>query len=172
MLKNLITDTPTNPGKPTNSGTPAEPVLLNFTDVAAKYRESVTYLITENIFMGMTKTKFGTHQPIKRADAAVMLAKALRLDTKTAPDSGFTDVPSRAAGYVNALKAAGYVKGKTATSLGAHDNITRGEMALILTAAFKLNGEGQDMSFTDVNDRDKESVASLVKFRITQGIRY
>ncbi|OMP66639.1 S-layer homology domain-containing protein [Domibacillus epiphyticus] len=140
-----------------------------FTDVADNYKESVNYLVNEKITLGKTSTKFGTHESIKRVDAAVMLAKALKLEIANVPDSGFTDVPERAKAYVDALKAAGIVNGKSANSFAPHQNITRGEVALLLANAYELKGNRQDVAFTDVASRYMDAVAGLVTNGITTG---
>ncbi|KKB40957.1 S-layer homology domain-containing protein [Bacillus thermotolerans] len=140
-----------------------------FTDVSDRYKEAVTYLVEEDITNGITKTQFGTSSTIKRVDAAVMIAKALKLDTTNVPDSGFTDVPDRAKAHVDALKAAGFINGKTATSFGSSQDITRGEMALILAKAYQLSGDTNDIAFTDVASRYKEAVAALVANEVTFG---
>ncbi|WP_061786760.1 S-layer homology domain-containing protein, partial [Pseudobacillus badius] len=139
-----------------------------FTDVSDRYKEAVDYLVNEKITQGMSETKFGVDEQIKRVDAAVMIANALKLDTTKAPNAGFTDVPERAQGAVNALKAAGIINGKTDTKFGSADQLTRGEMALILQKAYKLTGSA-DHKFTDVSDRYDAAVKALVANNITQG---
>ncbi|WP_338751905.1 S-layer homology domain-containing protein [Bacillus sp. FJAT-52991] len=139
-----------------------------FSDVPSAYKEAVDYLVKEGITSGYPNGEFGTHKQIKRVDMAIMLAKALKLNTKTAPDSGFTDVPSRGVGAVNALKAAGLVNGKTAKSFGSDLPMTRGEMALILTKAYNLTGTAE-LKFTDVSPRYDKAVQALVANNITNG---
>ncbi|KKB40961.1 S-layer homology domain-containing protein [Bacillus thermotolerans] len=146
---------------PTNAAAP-------FTDVSERYKEAVDYVVNNNLAVGITETQFGTQESIKRVDAAIMIARALDLDIANAPDSGFTDVPERGKKYVDALKEAGIVSGKTATTFGAADNITRGEMALILAKGYELTGEA-DHDFTDVSSRYAEAVEALVANGITQG---
>jgi S-layer homology domain len=141
----------------------------SFTDVNDRYKEAVDYLVGKGIANGLTETKFGVSEKIKRVDAAVMIAKALGLDGKNAPDAGFKDVPARAKEAVNALKAAGIINGKSATTFGANDTLTRGEMAIIVKNAYQLNGDGTELKFTDVNDRYAEAVKALVKNEITSG---
>jgi hypothetical protein len=149
---------------------PAASAATNsFTDVPERYQEAVDYLVANGITSGMSPTKFGISEDIKRADAAVMLAKALGIETLDAPASGFTDVPERAVKAVNALKAEGYINGKTATKFGSDDPLTRGEVALILTNAYKLDGEDAKVSFTDVSDRYLDAVKALVNNDITSG---
>lgn len=141
----------------------------DFTDVAPRYKEAVNYLVQNDIAQGINQKQFGVTLNIKRSDAAVMIAKALKLDTTKAPDAGFTDVPPRAVASVNALVEAKILSGKTSTKFGADDNLTRGEMALILTKAYKLDGAGAEHKFTDVAPRYEDAVKALVKNDITQG---
>ena len=112
---------------------------------------------------------FGTQENIKRVDAAVFVAKALDLDTKNAPEAGFTDVPNRAKGAVNALKKAGITSGKSATEFGANDLITRGELAIWIQKGFKLEAGTQALKFTDVSSRYQEAVSALLSNKITNG---
>ncbi|MCP3761432.1 S-layer homology domain-containing protein [Domibacillus sp. A3M-37] len=140
----------------------------SFTDVSDRYKEAVDYLVNNKITLGLTETSFGTEQSIKRVDAAVMIAKALEIEISDRADSGFSDVPARAKLYVDALKAEGIINGKTATTFGSEQNITRGEIALILAKAYGLTGDA-DVNFTDVGSRYTDAVEALVANKITQG---
>ncbi|MBA9026679.1 S-layer homology domain-containing protein [Peribacillus huizhouensis] len=138
-----------------------------FSDVSDKYKDAVDYLVSKGA-NGLTETSFGVSEEITRVDAAVLIVKVLGLDIEAAPASGFTDVPARAAKYVNALKAAGITSGKTATSFDASSKITRGELAVWIQKGFDLKGDGS-VNFTDVSDRYKEAVSALVANKITNG---
>ncbi|RFU68325.1 S-layer homology domain-containing protein [Peribacillus saganii] len=139
-----------------------------FTDVPARYQDAVDFVVSKGV-NGLTTTTFGTGDDIKRVDAAVMIAKVLGLSIDTAPPSGFTDVPERAAKYVNAIKAAGITSGKTATSFDSNSKITRGELAIWIQRGFELEGSGQ-LKFTDVSDRYETAVRALVSNKITNGV--
>jgi hypothetical protein len=141
----------------------------HFTDVSNRYKEAVDYLIQKGITQGLSNSKFGVQEKIKRIDAAIMIAKALKLDTQTAKNAGFTDVPKRGQGAVSVLVEKGILNGKTKTKFGANDHLTRGEMALILTRAYHLDGSGVSLSYTDVSERYQDAVKALVKNKITQG---
>src|SRR3954451_15175602 len=118
-----------------------------FTDVTDRYKEAVDFLVSKGA-KGTTTSTFGTQEPIKRVDVAVLLANVLELDTENAPDSGFTDVAERAKGAINALKEAKITKGKTTESVGSDNLITRGELAIWIQTGFELNDE-KSHSFTD-----------------------
>lgn len=140
----------------------------SFTDVPERYQDAVDFVVSKGV-QGFSDTQFGTGENIKRVDAAVMVAKVVGLDTESAPAAGFTDVPARAQGAVNALKAAGITSGKSTTSFGAQDLITRGELAIWIDRAFNLDGSA-DHNFTDVADRYAEAVEALVANKITNGV--
>ncbi len=141
-----------------------------FQDVTSFYAPAVEYLVQNQITRGLSETEFGITKDIIRADAAIWLAKELNLNTQTAQASGFADVPNRAIGAVNALKEAGIIGGKTTTSFGAYDPLTRGEVAIILQRAYQLSANGSTSSFTDVSPRYKDAVDALVANNITNGI--
>lgn len=151
---------------------PAAAADMKFTDVPDRYTDAVQFLIAFGITEGETETKFGTHNSIKRQDAAVMIAKALGYDSKgDYAASGFTDVPANIKWAVDALKEAGIVDGKSATKFGSTDFLTRNETAkmLAVAAGFKLDDKIKETKFTDVNERFAKYVDALVKNGITQG---
>ncbi|WP_203363533.1 S-layer homology domain-containing protein [Bacillus sp. REN10] len=140
-----------------------------FTDVNKNYKEAVDYLVANKIANGTTETTFGTDKTISRGDAAVMIANALQLDVEKAPESPLTDLNSRVKGAVNALYAAKIVGGKTETTFKPEANITRAEMAKILTNAYKLEAGNTKNSFKDVNNTWDPYVDALLANKITAG---
>ena len=147
--------------------TPA--LAASFTDVPGPYKEAVNYLISNKVAEGTSRTTFGTNLTIKRVDAAVMLAKALKLNVDKGKDTGFTDVPKRARAYVATLKEAGIISGKTNKLFAPDQNITRGEAAIMLAKAYNITGDPSKLPFTDVAPLYREAVAALVDNEITSG---
>lgn len=143
-----------------------------FTDVSDRYELAIEYLVSQNLSKGLTATSYGINDSIKRGDAAIILAQALNVMDPDAPASGFTDVPTRGALAINSLKAAGIIKGKTATRFGFNDTITRGEVALMMSDAdaYNLKGDVSSLTFTDVNSRYADAVAGLMANGITEGV--
>lgn len=95
----------------------------------------------------------GTYRPqatITRAEAVTMLGRAKNLK-KTNTNNHFSDVPknSFAAGYINSAYELGLIKGVGGGKFRPNDPIKRGDMALIMQAAYGLSGTAQN-SFTDV----------------------
>lgn len=141
----------------------------SFTDVAPQYKEAVDFVVSKGA-QGLSDSKFGVNENIIRQDAAVLIAQVLGLEVdKTETKSEFTDVPSRTAPYVNALKKAGITSGKTTTKFGAKDLITRGELAVWIQRGFELQGNTA-VKFTDVASQYQTAVSALVSNEITNGV--
>lgn len=141
-----------------------------FTDVGDRYQEAVDYIVAEKYAQGINGTQYGTANPIKRIDAAVMVARVMGFSETTAsPSSGFTDVPGNRAWAVDALRQAGVINGKTATSFGSQQSMTRAEMAKIVASAYELSSKTGTIPFTDVNPRFQPYVAALVESGVALG---
>lgn len=143
----------------------------NFSDVNDRYKAAVDHMVTQQYAQGVNNTQFGTDKAILRIDAAVMVAKVLGYTSESvSPDAGFTDVPSNRAWAVNALAHAGVVNGKSTTSYGSYDTMTRSEMAKVIASAYKLTSSQKTVPFTDVNPKFVSYVAALMEAEITFGV--
>ncbi|MED1490558.1 S-layer homology domain-containing protein [Bacillus smithii] len=142
---------------------------LPFGDVNKNYAEAVGALYSKNIVSGISKTEFGTYKNLTRGDAAVIIAKALELDTKNAPDAGFKDVNSRIKGAVNALVAEGIINGVSKDKFDPDAPLTRGAMAKILVNAYNLKDYAKETPFTDLTSTFKPYVEALYGAGITKG---
>ncbi|MFS0783732.1 S-layer homology domain-containing protein [Bacillus sp. 1P06AnD] len=141
----------------------------SFTDVNTNYKEAVDFVVSKGA-NGLTEKEFGVYKNIKRGDAAVLLVNVLGLDVEKAPASGFKDVPARAVKEVNALKEAGITSGKTETSFGFDDEITRGELAIWIQKGFDLKAkDDKEIPFKDVNKNYTAAVKALVDNGVTNG---
>ena len=140
-----------------------------FTDVPLHYEDAVQYIVNEGYTKGIGNNRFGTSAPIKRIDAAVMLAKVLGHEPTPDAKVAFTDVPSDRAWAVRALVLNGVTSGKSATTFGAHDYITRAEMARWLRVTFNFEPVSITLPFTDVNERFYDDVAVMYDREITLG---
>ena len=145
-------------------------VSAAFTDVGDRYLESVNHLVSNQYAQGITATKFGTDAPIKRIDAAVMVARVMGFNEGGSyPRAGFTDVPKERQWAVNALASVDVISGKTPGKYGASDSMTRSEMAKVIASAYELKAKNQSIPFTDVSERFIPYVAALVEYKIGFG---
>lgn len=145
------------------------PAAADYKDSTGHYTDAVSFITAKGIAKGIGDGQFGVSDKLKRGDAAVMIAKALGLDTANAPSSHFADLNERQLGSVNALYHAGILSGKSKTSFAPDDEITRVELAKILSKAFGLKSETNPTKFKDVNSNWAPYVNALVKQGITKG---
>ncbi|CAM3131379.1 S-layer-like y domain-containing protein [Filibacter tadaridae] len=147
---------------------PATAAVIPFKDVGGTYKEAVQYLLTKGITEGISGKEFGTNQNIKRGDAAIFISRALELDVKRAKESGLTDLNSRVSNAVNAVVEAGIASGKTKTTFDPDANITRQEMARMLSNAYNLTAKS-NAGFNDVSSKWIQDVSALKENGITYG---
>jgi len=151
-------------------GAPASAAQHPFKDVISRYDEAVSYFYNAGVINGKSKTEFGTYDSLKRGDAAVILARALNLDTANAPDAGFKDVNSRIKGYVNALVKEDIINGFSDTIFSPDTYLTRGQMAAILVRAYNLEKYAKPTPFTDLSITFKDEIEALYGAGITGGV--
>jgi hypothetical protein len=101
----------------------------NFSDVPDRGKIYVDALKFKGYVNGSTATTFNSYANISRGEVAMILAEAYDIEGNTA-NNKFTDVNARYLAAVSALKDNGITNGKTTTSFGTGDAITRGELAI------------------------------------------
>ncbi|MGN7408130.1 C40 family peptidase [Sporosarcina sp. SAFN-010] len=111
-----------------------------FTDLSESHLayEAVQDLTEKAIISGFQDDSFRPDLSITRGQAAAMLNRVLKL--KATNVGKFTDVPAnhQFAVHVAAMNQAGILKGYDATTYGFNDELTRGQLAVIMDRAFKL----------------------------------
>lgn len=144
-----------------------------FTDVKPgdPFFEEMMYLFNEEIISGYKDGSFGPKDTVSRAAAALMIARALDLDT-TPRDTDFPDVTKKnvASGAIDSSLKLNIIKGYTDGRFHPDEPVTRGQMAIFIARAFKLTEE-EAISFSDV-PIDKSSYSSVRKiysFGVTKG---
>lgn len=115
-----------------------------FTDIGGSYAKTeIQALANAGIINGYQDNTFKPTQEITREEFAKMLCLAMDLKESPADCNKFTDVSSWARGYVGALVKWGITKGKTETSFGAKDKLTREQMATFFVRAMGIEEEVQ-----------------------------
>lgn len=111
-------------------------------DIPTLYDKEINYLIGKNIITGYEDGQFKPNQMVTRQEAATMIGKALKLDGATPRKTVFNDVSptSFASGYIQAAYEENIINGYSDGTFGPTKNITRLEMAYLITSAFKLSG--------------------------------
>lgn len=111
---------------------------------------------------------------ITRAEAAVLMGKALKLQESKSISTNYVDaLPAWARGYITATTKAGVFKGYPGKVFKPFANITREEMTAVLIRAFRENSSSEmELNFKDSNniaDWARGNVAASVEEGIVTG---
>lgn len=129
-------------------------------------------LSAAGIITGYDVSIFKPSSDVSRAEAATIIARALKL--KPVKGSSFKDVPAShwAAGNINAVMKAGIVNGRSAGYFAPSAKITRAEISKLLTNAFALKASTSSTSFKDVKGHWAEgSINSVTASKLATGYK-
>ncbi len=109
-----------------------------FGDIAnSVHKSNISLIARVGVTKGKTATTYGPNDPVTRGQMAAFIQRALGLPS-SAVDAFTDDDGSIFENDINAIAAFGITKGKTATTFGPNDTVTRGQMAAFITRAFNL----------------------------------
>jgi Leucine-rich repeat (LRR) protein len=147
-------------------GKVSEPAIVEvkgyvvFPDVTETHRfyEEIQYLTGNGIITGFPDGSFRPNETVTRAQAAIMIGRALDLDGELRPTI-FEDVgsSSKASGFIASATEKGIITGFTDGTFRPGEPVTRGQMAIFLSRAFELKEESQDV-FPDVSEQSSSYI--------------
>lgn len=148
-----------------------------FSDVGPRFEKEINYLAERNVVKGYNNGTFGVNNPVTRGEAVVMLVRELPVRFDGAPDPGFTDFKKGDGFFTEVAEAvqAGIINGKTAKNGSRYfdptGNLTRAEMALILTRAYDIPLDRMDVQFKDAPSQlsAQKAINALANGGITIG---
>ena len=154
---NSGTITPVTPG--------TQPSVKYPSDLGGHWAEANVKYVYDNALMnGYEDGTFKPDASITRAEFSAVMARFLKLDSNETEGKKFTDVAGHwAAGYIGALAAKGIAGGVSEDSFAPDDNITREQMAAILSRAFNLSTASIDAfaDSADISDWAAEYVSAV-----------
>ena len=123
---------------------------INDLPTSHRFYSEITYLLKKNIIQGFPDGNFRPNETVTRAQAAIMIGRALDLDGGQRKTS-FEDVraSSKASGYIEAAVERKIITGFPDGTFRPNEPVTRGQMAIFLAKAFELETEAA-ITFTDV----------------------
>lgn len=148
-----------------------------FRDIDNSYaKDAILRLSESGILTGTGGGEFKPAADVMRQDFAIIMVKALKLDTSNPPEKPtFSDVPAShySYAYVEAAFAAGLLSGIGDGKFGL-EGLTREAMAVIFINALGVDasGKGETLSFKDagsISDWAKDSVATALEEKLITG---
>ncbi|MCK9918180.1 S-layer homology domain-containing protein, partial [Microbacteriaceae bacterium K1510] len=120
-----------------------EQMLPPFADMAGSYAsEAVERLASFQLINGVEGDRFLPQKAISRQDFAVLLSKVTGVLPREQVKTRFSDVPedSPYASYLDPLAEAGILRGRADGSLGAAEELTRQDLAVLLQRVIAASG--------------------------------
>jgi hypothetical protein len=131
-------------------------------------RDEISYLKRRNLVNGITSSKFAPNQPITRAQAAVLIDRALKIKVDPIKKLSFIDVKPTDPAYASISKVVqlGFIE-KT-QAFEPNKPMKRKEMALLFSRGFDLKPSEKPIVFKDVQTDSKyyESIQALAATRV------
>lgn len=146
-----------------------------FSDISNSYaKDAINQLVDAGILNGIGNGQFNPTGKISRQDFAVILAKALNLDTESIPPTAtFSDIPPShyAYKYVEAVAKAGLFQGIGSGQFGLGQNLSRQDMAVLFVRALGADakGYGDKLVFSDA-DKIAGYAKDAVGFAVGNGL--
>lgn len=143
-----------------------------FSDVHKEDRfyKEIMYLTNESIIYGFPNGTFQPEGDINRAQAAIMIGRALGYDGAQ-QETEFPDVHGRASGYIASLASDGIINGFPDGTFRPDEVITRADMAIFLDRAFVSSEVDGLEYFKDVgpNMQAYKAIANLRSAGVAMG---
>lgn len=148
--------------------------VKSFPDVK-EYKAEIEFLTGKGIINGHSDGTFHPKENLKRVHAVEMVLREMGIKNFNAPNPGFVDLKRGQYGYEAVSKAVelGFINGEVRKGKKYFDpngTLTRGEMAKILTEAYKLS-QDKNIQFKDVSAKHwtKPYVSRLATAGVTNG---
>ncbi len=136
------------------------------------YYKEIEYLTKNKIITGQADGTFRPNDKLTRAHAAVIISRALGLNTSNVKNPGFKDIPANHVYYkqIASVVESGIMSGKGNNTFDPNGTLTRAQMAKVVALAYKLDGTS-GINFKDVskNHWAYTYVQQLAANKITTG---
>ncbi|MFY0520209.1 S-layer homology domain-containing protein [Lysinibacillus sp. UGB7] len=136
------------------------------------YYKEIEYLTANNIITGQADGTFRPNDKLTRAHAAVIISRALGLNTANVKNPSFKDIPANHMYYkqIAAVVEAGIMSGRENNTFDPNATLTRAQMAKIVALAYDLKGTSS-IAFKDVpkNHWAYSYIQQLAANKITTG---
>ncbi|SDJ25107.1 endo-1,4-beta-xylanase [Salimicrobium halophilum] len=142
-----------------------------FSDVTEDmtHYEAIDALYREGVINGFTDELFGPGESLTRIQAALMLERIMGLSFDGEVNHGMADVAPSYEETVDNVTEAGIFAGDEEGNFNPYENMTREQMAKVLTEAFDL-AEGEEVPEAEVTDRNGTSLAPYIDKVIHAGV--
>ncbi len=143
-------------------------------------KTAIDYVVSKGYFAGLSKTEFGPNKAITRGQFVSVLGRMLNVNVNDYKDQNFKDVKSGMyySPYIAWANKVGIVSGVGQGKFAPDKELTREEMAVMMTKFLKisgknLNAKGKTNAFKDdakIQGWAKDSVKEMARLGLVSGM--
>lgn len=143
-------------------------------------KTAIDYVVSKGYFYGLSKTEFGPNKSITRGQFVSVLGRMLNVNVNDYKDQNFKDVKSGMyySPYIAWANKVGIVSGVGQGNFAPDKELTREEMAVMMTKFLKLSGKnlnakGKTNAFKDnekIQGWAKDSVNEMARLGLVSGM--
>ena len=152
-----------------------------FTDINGHWaKKAIDYVVGKKYFAGLSKTEFGPNKAITRGQFVTVLGRMLNVDKSQYQSQKFSDVKADAyyGPYIAWASQKGIVAGLGGNNFAPDQELTREQMALIMSKFLKVSGKnlkvkGNVKDFKDqgqISSWAKDSINEMLKLGVVNGM--
>ena len=153
----------------------------SFTDINGHWaKQAIDYVVSKGYFAGLSNTEFGPNKSITRGQFVTVLGRILNVNTNEYRTQNFKDVKSGSyySAYISWANKMGLVSGLGQGKFGPDKELTREEMAVIMSKFLKisnrnLNPKGNTNGFKDQGNIEpwaKDAVSEMARLGVVSGM--
>ena len=126
---------------------------IYFNDIIGHFaKDDIIKLYSEGVMLGKNTMEFQPEKGLTRGEASVIISRVMGLETKAETKRIFSDTKGHfAEKYINAAVKTGYILGYPDGTFKPDEEISRMEMAALLSRIVELDYHGNSEEYPDVN---------------------
>ncbi|KXB70358.1 S-layer homology domain-containing protein, partial [Peptoniphilus sp. DNF00840] len=146
----------------------------NFTDTSGHWaKTAIDYVVSKGYFAGLSNTEFGPNKSITRGQFVSVLGRMLKVNVNDYKDQNFKDVKSGMyySPYITWANKVGIVSGVGQGNFAPDKELTREEMAVMMTKFLKVSGKNLNAKGNTNGFKDEEKIQSWAKDSVKEMAR-
>ena len=146
----------------------------NFTDISGHWaKTAIDYVVSKGYFAGLSNTEFGPNKSITRGQFVSVLGRMLNVNVNDYKDQNFKDVKSGMyySPYITWANKVGIVSGVGQGNFAPDKELTREEMAVMMTKFLKVSGKNLNAKGNTNGFKDEEKIQSWAKDSVKEMAR-
>ena len=136
-------------------------------------KTAIDYVVSKGYFYGLSKTEFGPNKSITRGQFVSVLGRMLNVNVNDYKDQNFKDVKSGMyySPYIAWANKVGIVSGVGQGNFAPDKELTREEMAVMMTKFLKLSGKNLNAKGKANGFKDNEKIQGWAKDSVNEMAR-